>query len=822
MPFYINNQKVSSPAQLTTVPVLESDPKRGLTSDEAAYRAQSGLLNISVDPPSRTVGQIIKDNVLTYFNLVFAILAAAVIMVGRFKELTFLPVVIINAVIGIVQEVRSKKTLDKLTLLSAPRSKVVRNGELIGIQTDQLVRDDIVLFSTGSQICADAVVVSGGVQVNEALITGEADEISKGPGDELMSGSFVVSGNCRARLTKVGAESFVSKLTIEARRGKKPKKTGMMKSLTRIVQVIGILLIPMGALLFINQYRTLKLSLADSIVKTIGALVGMIPEGLYLLTSIALAVSVMRLARRRTLVHNLGCIETLARVDVLCVDKTGTITEDKMLVQSTELLCPDRFCQEDVDGLLTDFAAAHSPENATMSALKAYYKGAVTNIAKSILPFSSTVKFSGVSFDGECTYLLGAPEFILGSEYEKYKSRIEPFSSEGYRVLLLAMYDGMLKQGEKPADAFPIALVMLYNKIRPNAPATFEYFAKQGVAIKVISGDNPQTVSEVARRAGIQGSEKYIDAQTLDTEEKLNRAADEYTVFGRVTPAQKRILIRGLKASGHTVAMTGDGVNDVLALKDADCSIAMASGSDVSARVSHLVLLDSDFSALPDVVAEGRRVIGNIERSASLFLVKNTFSFLMTLTAIIFVFAYPITPTQISILSALTIGIPTFFLALEPNKERIKGSFMRNVLHKALPGGFTNYLLVLFAVLYCQLFQIPDDQTGTMAIILMLVVGMIMLFRISTPMTLYRKIVFIGSIVLTLLAVPIAGRFFDLHALGKPAFALIVVFFLLTWPVNDAFTKALDFIGKKLNIFIKNRDAYMEKKRAYKTTGGKK
>ncbi len=795
------------------IPVIYADPRAGLTSEQAHLRAENGLRNVSVDPPVRTVYQIIRDNVLTYFNLVFSILATAVILVGEFRELTFMVVVIINTIIGIVQELRSKSTLDKLTLLSAPRSRVVRDGVVTEIETDQLVRDDIVIFSAGMQICADAVVVSGGAQLNEALITGEPDEIAKNVGSELLSGSFVVSGRCRARLTKVGAESYVSRLTVEAKKGKKPKQSEMMRSLTRLVQVIGILLIPMGALLFINQYNSLELSITQSVVSTVAALIGMIPEGLYLLTTLALTVSVMRLAKRKTLVHDLGCIETLARVDVLCVDKTGTITEDKMIMKGTELLTPDRFNDEDVIRIMTDFAAAQAGDNSTMIAIKAHYSGIALQAPIKTLPFSSARKYSGVSFDPEETYLLGAPEFVLGDEYEKHKVTIEPFSAQGYRVLLLAMSDGIPEAGENPKGPVPIALLLLYNKIRSEAPEAFRYFAKQGVTIKVISGDHPITVSEVAKRAGIENAEKYVDAKTLDTDEKLMAAADEFTVFGRVTPLQKRVLVRALKSKGHTVAMTGDGVNDVLALKDADCGIAMASGSDVSARVSHLVLLDSNFGALPSVVMEGRRVINNIERSASLFLVKNTFSFLLALTAIIFVLPYPIRPTQISLLSALTIGIPTFVLALEPNKSRVSGHFLSNVLKRALPGGLTNYFLVLLAVCYCGAFGIPSTELGTISIIIMLVVGLIMLYRVSVPFNALRKALFGFIIVATIFSLSQLGGFFDLVMPGTQGILLLVLFLLLAKPANSFFTKGLDIAIVKFSEFIKKRDEFILRRR---------
>ncbi|MDR0857820.1 MAG: HAD-IC family P-type ATPase, partial [Oscillospiraceae bacterium] len=568
--------------QLTDIPRIAALPDAGLTTEQAGGLFAAGLSNAPVEAPSKTVGQIIAANVCTYFNLVFAILSIVILLVGAWRELLFLPVVILNSAIGIVQELRAKKTLDKLTLLSEPRTKVIRDGTLITLRSAELVRDDIVEFTAGNQICADAEVVTGEVQVNESLITGEADEIIKAPGTSLLSGSYVVAGTCRARLDNVGASSFVSKLTIEAKTQSQVGNSEMMRSLTRLVQVIGILIIPVGALLFWHQYYVLGEEFRQCVVTTIAALVGMIPEGLYLLTSIALAVGVIRLASMRTLTHDLGCIETLARVNVLCVDKTGTITEPEMQVESLILLEPERFSEEDAEQLLADHCLNLGAENDTMKAIKRKYGGRPARPAVRTLPFNSKNKFSIAEYDtGEC-YLLGAPEFILDeATLAEYSAEIEPQTSSGLRVLLLAMTDSEDETGE----ATPICLVTLSNKVRAGAVDTFKYFAEQGVTIKVISGDNAKTVSFIAGKAGIANSDSFVDATTLTNDAEIAAAASAYTVFGRVTPEQKRKLIRALKADGNTVAMTGDGVNDILALKEADCSVAMASGSEVAAQV---------------------------------------------------------------------------------------------------------------------------------------------------------------------------------------------------------------------------------------------
>ncbi|MEF9971219.1 MAG: cation-translocating P-type ATPase, partial [Oscillospiraceae bacterium] len=675
-------KKAEERPQYKEIPECISSAEMGLNAGQVAERLENGCSNVSIDPPSKTVGQIIRTNLLTYFNIVFFALAICVIAVGSWVNLTFMPVVLANSVIGIIQELRSKKMLDKLSIISSPKGVVVRDGARRTVDISETVRDDVVIFATGNQIFADAVVISGECQVNEALMTGEADEIRKNVGDELMSGSFVVSGSVYARLTRVGRDSYVSRLTLESKKSRGQKQSEMMRSLSSLVKWIGIALIPIGTLMAIKEIAWLHGSVQSGVVSTVGALVGMIPEGLYLLTSLALVAAVVRLAQRKTLVHDMNCIETLARVDVLCVDKTGTITENKMIVEDICPLCEDRFVADDIRMIMSDYVYAMQDDNDTMAALRKYFTGAPNQTALETLPFTSVKKYGGVSFHQDETYILGAPDVILGEDYSKYSDEIEKYSKKGCRVLLLALYDGKLTDESLTEDILPLSLVLLANKIRKNAPETFQFFAQQGVSIKVISGDNALTVSEVAKRAGIENAEKYVDARSLTDDRMIREATREFTVFGRVTPDQKRKLVRAMKADGHTVAMTGDGVNDVLALKEADCSVAMASGSDVACQVSHVVLLDSNFGAMPSVVMEGRRVINNIERSAALFLVKNISSFVMALISLVFTFTYPVTPAQLSLVSVLTIGIPSFVLAMEPNNSLVKGNFMRNVLYR--------------------------------------------------------------------------------------------------------------------------------------------
>ena len=782
------------------VPVFLAAPESGLSEAQVAERVAAGLDNRPVEPPRKTAGQIVKENVFTYFNMLFFLLALCVIAVGQWLNLTFMGVVFCNTIIGTIQDLRAQRKLDKLKIMAAAEFDVVRDGTLEQVTEAQLVRDDIVLFDPGCQICADAEVVSGECRVNEALVTGESDEIVKKPGDSLLSGSFVVSGGCRARLTAVGADSFVSKLTIEAKKAGKQPKSEMMRSLTSLIKWIGFLVIPLGVLMFIKEYRWLDRDVVTSVISTVGSIVGMIPEGLYLLTSLALVASIIRLAGRRTLVHDMDCIETLARVDTLCVDKTGTITEPAMIVDDIVPLTPDRFCEDDIRSIMADYVSAMQSDNDTMIALKQYFDGTARRVAQQTLPFSSAKKYGGVQFHSDEVYLLGAPDILLASQPDAADTlrQVEEFSAKGCRVLLLGLYEGGLNDDAPTAPLLPLSLVLLSNKIREAAPDTFAYFARQGVAVKVISGDNALTVSEVARRAGIEGAENYVDARTLQTENQLAQAAERCTVFGRVTPDQKKQLVQAMKAAGHTVAMTGDGVNDVLALREADCSIAMASGSSVACQASHIVLLDSDFSAMPSVVAEGRRVINNIERSASLYLVKNIFTFILAITTLIFTLPYPYSPAQLSLVNAITIGIPSFILAMEPNEDRISGHFLGNVLRRALPAALADYLLVLGVMLFYLAFHLEDDMLSTISTGVMGVVGLMMVFHTSKPFNTLRIVMMSFLIAAFAVCYFFFPTYFTIEPLNTRGLLVFIVFALLACSVFWALRRFGLWILEKL------------------------
>ena len=785
--------KKNTAPQRTDVPVLEPAPETGLTAAQAEERSLAGWANLGVEPPTRTVGQIVRSNLFTYFNALFLIFLIALIAVrSRITNMLFLGVVIVNAVIGIVQELRSKKALDELNILSSPRARVIRDGAASEVDADALVRDDVVVFTAGEQVCADAVVLTGECLVNEALVTGEADEIKKKAGDELLSGSFLISGECRARLTAVGADSFVNRLTLEAKRQKKPKIRGMMRSLSDLVKWIGIVIIPIGSLLAVKEVLWLGRDLTAGVTSTVGALVGMVPEGLYLLTSLALVAGVLRLAQKKTMCRQLDCIEALARVDTLCVDKTGTITENKMVVEDIVLLCPDRFVAEDIRMIMADYVAAMRTDNDTMAALRKYFTGQVRQQAIDALPFTSARKYGGVSFHEDETYLLGAPEVLLEKGDDRYSAVIEKYAGLGCRVLLLTLYDGRLSDEELRAEKMPVALILLSNKIRAEAPDTFRYFAEQGVTVRVISGDNPMTVSEVARRAGIPGAERWVDARTLTTDEELEDAARDRIVFGRVTPDQKRRLVIAMKKHGHTVAMTGDGVNDVLALKEADCSIAVASGSEVACQVSQIVLMDSNFASMPSVVAEGRRVINNIERSASLYLVKNIFSFSLALLSLLFTMPYPLAPAQLGLVNSLMIGIPSFILAMEPNHERIAGNFLKNVIYRALPAAMTDLFLTEGVMLFYLAAGLDDAAVSTICAGIMGLVGLLMVIRTAQPMHGYHIFLVSALGAAFVICFLFIKPLFNLVPLDFLSWLVLGVFALLAWPTYNAMERGLD------------------------------
>lgn len=712
----------------------------GLTAAQVQTRIAQGLVNADDGIKTKTEKQIILENTFTFFNILNFVLALFVLLVGSFKNLLFLGVIFSNTIIGSFQGIRAKRTIDKLSLISAPKVTVLRDSALQTIAVSEIVLDDVMHLSNGQQICADAIVCDGEVEVNESLITGESDPVVKRAGDELLSGSFIVSGSCYAQVEHIGSENYANRIANDAKYIKKAHSE-ILHSLDFIVKTLGFTLIPIGLLLFSKQFFILHDTLKDAVVSTVAAMLGMIPEGLILLTSVVFAVSVLRLSKYKTLVQDLYCTESLARVDVLCLDKTGTITEGTMQVD--ELIPLEGFTEQDMTEALTALINVLSDDNPTSYAVKARFTGETSWTATETVAFSSARKWSGASFAAHGTYVMGAGEFILRDRFDTLREQTEAYAARGERVLLLARTDSAFLEGKAlPDDLQPVGLIAISDKIRAEAPETLRYFAEQGVTLKVISGDNAVTVSNIAQKAGLAGAENYCDASTLETEADAAAAIEQYTVFGRVTPQQKLQFVKALKENGHTVAMTGDGVNDVLALKEADCSIAMASGSDAARTVSNLVLLDSNFASMPQVVKEGRRSINNLQRSASLFLQKTIYS---TVLSVLFIFlsaSYPFEPIQLTFISTLTIGIPSFILALEPNRDRVRGSFLTNVLKKSFPSALTMVLGVLFLCLFQQPLGLSSEQVSTLSVIVAFTVGFMLMFKLCVPFNALRGVLF--------------------------------------------------------------------------------
>lgn len=776
--------------------VFEVNAERGLSREQVRKARFSGQINTSVKPPSKSIKKIIVTNTFTYFNFVFAVIATLLCLVGSIRDITFLPIIIANTLIGIVQEIRAKLTLDRLNILNAPSASVVRDGVEKKVSAEWLVLNDVVIFRAGNQIPADAKVLSGEVSVNEALLTGEADEIKKKPGDKLMSGSFIVSGECRAQLIAVGADSYISQLTLQAKKIKVKEQSEIIRSLNRIVTIAGIAIIPIGGFLFVQRFFFEQAGAQAAVQSAVAAVIGMIPEGLFLLSSVALAISSMKLAQKKVLLHDMKSIETLARVDVLCVDKTGTITDNSMLVADYYPL--GKSTREDIYGAMSDFAKAQKADNATMEAIKAYFTKPTNRKAETVSGFSSEFKYSGVSYKNE-SFVLGAPEFLLGKEYNKIESECEKHSRKGYRVLLVAKYDGKVDGKKLDRKVTPLGLITLMNPVRKNAPETFKYFADQGVEIKVISGDNPLTVSEVAKKAEIANAGKFIDATRLKTDKEIAEAMSKYTVFGRVTPEQKRKFVKALQNNGHIVAMTGDGVNDVLALRDADCSVAMASGSDAAAQAAQLVLLESDFSRMPDVVTEGRRVVNNLERSGSLFLVKNVFSIMTAIVAIVLSLTYPLVPSQISLVSMFTIGIPAFLLSQAPNHDLIRGKFVSNILRRSTPGGITDFILVALMGLMGSIFSLSTEEIGTCATILLAVVGLQMIYRVTKkPFNWYKRSIIILCVAGMIFSFIFLPWLFALTPVSIQAIAIVTILSILSAPLLHYVGIAIDWLWSKV------------------------
>ena len=819
----------------------------GLTNEEVQERIAQGQVNNNENPNTRTYKQIILENTLTFFNFLNLVLLVLVLVVGSYKNSMFVGIIFINTVIGIIQEIRAKKTIDKLAILTESKTVVLREGKKWKISTEKLVVDDLIFLKAGEQVPADAKILEGSLEVNESLLTGEADNLPKNTGDELFSGSFVTAGQAYCQIIHVGSDNYASRITSEAKEFKR-HNSELRNSLNAILKVISIIIVPLGAMLFYKQYYFVGDNIRDSVVNMVAAVLGMIPEGLVLLTSVALTLGALKLAQKKTLVQELYCIETLARVDTLCLDKTGTITEGTMCVEAVEsyppvydeisgeaagnktesgeskndrtessdlvevsaaseisavsaaeaiakedgssILSPreeseagtETYSQEDpekireIEHIMGNLLSVLKDQNATADALRARFKVSQDMELDHVIPFSSDRKYSGAAFKDTGTYLMGAVQFLFPEGNPELAEYCSGFAKEGLRVLVVAHSENVNEGTEIPAGLEPIGLLLLTDVIRQEAPDTLAYFESQGVDLKVISGDDPVTVSAIARRAGLKNAEQYVDATTITTQEQMDEAVATYSVFGRVTPQQKQAMVKSLQAQKHTVAMTGDGVNDVLALKEADCSIAMAEGSDAAKNIANVVLLDSNFAAMPEIVNQGRRVVNNIRTAASMFLIKTIFSVLLSLITIFFGDAYPFEPIQMSLISACAVGIPTFLLAQENNYEKIDHTFLRHVFMNAFPAAVTITGCVFSVMLVCQNVYHSNAMLNTACV---LVTGwnyMAALKTVYAPLNTYRKVIIYSMQVIFFGAAVVLQ---NLLTLGSLEFGMIILVFLL-------------------------------------------
>lgn len=771
---------------------------KGLNERDVNERIEKGQINVFENPDDLTLKKILKNNICTFFNLIIFILALLVVSSGAYKNLMFVGVAFCNMLIGIVQEVRAMLTLNKLNIIAEAKMVVIRNSQEISIPVSEIVLDDILHIKSGNQIVCDSIILEGAIEVNESLLTGEPDVIEKKMGDKLYSGSFIVAGDAYAQVIHVGKDNLSSKIMLKAKTSTKPKSL-LQENIDLILKIVSSIILPLGLLLFATQFFANQSSYSDSIIGTVAGVSGMIPEGLVLLTSVSLALGVVALSKEKTLVHNIYCIETLAHVDVLCLDKTGTLTEGRMRVEKTYRI--DDYA--DVQGMVRKILACLNDENATSQALRDYFGKAenITDLVRPI-PFSSERKFSGAVYEKE-TLLMGAIEFLFPDSEEKIKQIISTYTTNGMRVITLARSLQQMEGYQMPSDLKPIALIAISDCIRSNAGETLDYFKQQGVDIRIISGDAPETVSLIARRVGLEDTDNYVDASTFSSFADIQEAVQKYKIFGRVKPTQKKELIMALQNLGHTVGMTGDGVNDVMALKQADCSIAMAEGSEAAKQVSNIVLLDSDFSHMPSVLSEGRKVIHHIQNAASLFLVKTVFSVLITLMTMFTVSQYPFEPIQLTFIGTIAIGLPSLFLTLEKDYTLVSGKFLINVLSKSLPGSLTVFLEIILISIFCAISGYGHDVRSTMCVMMTTLCTMMVLKNVYPLNSFYRRLIFTAMSIVAIICLVFLHEVFEMIILNFHCLIVFVILSLLAYTLCSLLTshmeKWLVWIDKKIS-----------------------
>ena len=776
------------------------DLKRGLTKEEVNDRINKQLINFNNQPKTKTIKEIIASNVFTYFNFLNIFLGAAVILAGIFsgrifysiKNCLFMGVIFCNTIISTIQEIISKKTIDKLSVISSSKALVLRDGKEVEVENDNIVLDDIILFKTGNQVVVDAVVREGVVEVNESFITGEALTITKKVGDTILSGSFIVSGKCTCQVIHVGKENYINTISSEAKYVKEINSV-ILNSFEKIVRVLSIIIIPLGVALFFNQYLIIGSTISDSIINTVAALIGMIPEGLVLLTSSVMAVSVVRLSKYKVLVQQLYCIETLSRVNVVCLDKTGTITTGNMKVY--DIIPTSNYTKNEFSEIVTKLTNALYDESSTFKALKDKYPDFINVNIKDKISFSSERKFSAVEIENDASYYIGAYEYVFKDKQDLDYSLIKNYQ-EDYRILVVAKNN--LKLNENPKDLEIIGFILIEDEIRKEAKDTLEFFKSQGVKIKIISGDNPITVLNIAKKAGIRDDLKAIDATQI-ADENMEKAVSEYDIFGRVTPTGKKKLILALKKQGFITAMTGDGVNDVLALKEADCSVAMASGSDAAKAVSQIVLLDNNFASMPKIVAEGRRTINNIERSASLLLVKTIYTIMLILTCLFTRSEYFFIPIQLTLITSCTIGIPSFILALEPNTNIVSGNFILKIFKNSIPAGLTVFLDVVIIVLFKNAFNLDEGIVNSLAVLITGTTGFIHLYNVSKPFNYLRGTLFAILLIGFIYGIFFQYSFFDIHSMNLQIALITFLLIIFSFYSYEVLYRFLQFITRKVH-----------------------
>jgi len=782
-PFSLFAKKSVEPAPAPKrVKRVRADYKTGLTSDQVQERINKGQTNHTPNQNVKTYRSIFIENIFTFLNMLCFAIAISLMCVGAFKDCLGIVIILVNITIGIIQEIRAKLTIEKLSLLTAPAVKVVRNGAEETVSTDDVVIDDIILLSTGKQIVADSVIVEGLLEVNESMLTGESQPIKKKVGDTILAGSFVVSGHAYARVEKVGKANYIQQLAAKAKKYKRPKSE-LFSSLKNIIRVIGFIIIPVGILMYVNNYVRSDGSIAITITNTAGSLMGMIPAGMFLLCSVSLALSVVKLARKKALVQDLYCVEMLARVNTLCLDKTGTITDGTMKVYNCLQLSETNYTLKRIMGSML---SALGDNNQTSQALINYFGYNKELKAVATLPFSSARKLSAVTFENDGTYIMGAPEFVIPNNADaKLNGMIEQYSKDGYRVLLLAHANAPIARDNVSGPRKAVALLILEDRIRDDAVETIKWFKNNDVNIKIISGDNPLTVAEIAKRVGVTGTQNLISLEGLN-EKQVIAAANKYTVFGRVSPEQKAILVKALKAAGNTVAMTGDGVNDILALKEADCSIAMASGNEAVRSVSHMVLLDSNFSSMPATVVEGRRVINNMQKASALFFMKTLFTIFLSVAVLVLGFSYPLRTINMLLLETFVIGIPSFFLAFLPNDKPVQGKFLLNLIKNALPGALAFIFNTIAVYVFCLVVDgsvVSDAVLPTITTMLTITItftGLVMLIKLCRPFNTYKSVLCITMFVICFVFMLAMSEFFGLVALELSHMLFVVILILLS------------------------------------------